>query len=118
MTPITAPTIDRAGLETAMRTLRIGCASPMIDGWVNIDDVDPSHTPMSKSLTLCFSLSLLIPTVVSGGSYRTGIVYRTRITNAFDHNCGDRVYDPEIFALPTGDLRLLAQGNSDSLTDY
>src|SRR5437763_12528015 len=111
MTSTTVQTIDRVDPETAGRTLRIGCGPSMIDGRVNVLDVDQSHAAMSKSLTLCFSLSLLVPAALSAGSYRTGVVYRTRLANVYDHNCGDRVYDPEIFALPNGDLRLLAQGN-------
>jgi hypothetical protein len=73
---------------------------------------------MFKSLALCISLALVAPAVLFAGSYRTGTVYSPLLTNAYYHGCGDRVYDPEVFSLPNGDLRLLAQGNNNSLTDY
>jgi hypothetical protein len=118
MTRIKRTTTDTAVPQPATRTLCAGCGAALVVIPIGTGTVLARHPAMSRSLTLCFTF-LLVPAALSAGNYRTGVVYGALgNVKVDDHGCGDRVYDPEVFALPNGDLRLLAQGNNDSLTDY
>ena len=53
---------------------------------------------------------LSLATNLMAASYSTNTVYYAELKASSPHTCSDLVYDPDIFALPNGELRLLAQG--------
>jgi hypothetical protein len=66
------------------------------------------------SVALRLAIASLIFCVAAGqahaGSYRTGTVYVQEIAATYPLGCSGSVYDPDIFALATGDVELVAQG--------
>ena len=63
---------------------------------------------MSRILAVMFCLAT--PFAVFAQNYSVGTIYGPNISSSYYHWCGDTVYDPEVFALASGDLCMLAQG--------
>lgn len=55
---------------------------------------------------------LLLAGSAFAASYSTGTIYSPELKAAYSHTCGDFVYDPEIFQMSNGNLRVLAQGGN------
>lgn len=71
---------------------------------------------MSRIVAPLIGISLFVGTTLfAQQTYRTRTVYVQSQQASWPHTCGDTVYDPDMFALPNGDLQMYAQG-ANSLT--